>query len=178
MTRRPHKIEFEINYAKTIEAILYVLSKGSAVNMYNVLKIMFEADKTHLNLHGRPVTGDSYVKMEHGTVPSNIFDMFKGDPTALAELEIEEFPFEKIGQYTLKAKRGPNLDYLSESDVEAINAGIDKYFGRKFGEVKDINHSEKCWIESEMNQRIEFELIIENEDVLKSLKESPLRLVV
>ncbi len=176
-----HRIEFEINYDKAIEAVLYVLAKSKSkapVNLYTVLKIIFEADKTHLKLHGRPVTGDTYIKMEHGTVPSSIYDMIKGDPAGLAELGIKMYPFEKVDGYYLKAKRKPNLDCFSESDLEALEQGIKKYLHLSFSQVKAKNHEEKCWIESEMNQPIDFALLIEDQEMLETLQNSPLRLVV
>ena len=175
---KKHRIEFELNYAKAIEALLYVLSKRKTLNLYNAIKIIFEADKVHLNLHGRPVTGDTYIKMEYGTVPSSIYDMIKGDPAGLAALELKAYPFKVEDAYYLKALRKPDLDVLSESDIEALDKGIKKYLNLTFSQVKDVNHSEKCWIDSELNQPIDFALIIENKKVLEDLESTPLRLVV
>lgn len=175
---RKHKIEFQLNYAKAVEAVLYVLSKQKSVNMYNVLKVIFEADKRHLNAHGRPVTGDTYIKMEYGTVPSAIYDMFKDDPSFLAALNLETYPFVRQN-FHLSATRNPNLDYLSKSDIDSLDQGIDAYpLNMPFGEVKDKNHLERCWIESEMKSRIDFVLMIENQEVRKMLEGNPLRLVV
>lgn len=171
------KIEFEINYHKALEAVLYVLTKRQSVNLYNILKIIFEADKVHLNQHGRPVTGDLYFKMRHGTVPSFVYDMFKGDPMGLAALDIEEYPFVRHG-YQITATRAPNLDYLSESDLECLEQGIQKYLLLSFRDVEKLNHLEKCWKESEIDRPIDFELIIENEKIKKDLAETPFKLVV
>ena len=40
---------------------------------------MFFADKEHLLDYGRPITGDSYVAMEHGPVPTSTRDILKFD---------------------------------------------------------------------------------------------------
>jgi hypothetical protein len=172
-----HKIEFEVNYQKALEAILFILTKKDSVNLYNLLKIIFEADKTHLNEHGRPVTGDTYIKMEFGTVPSVIYDILKGSPIVLAALEMDSYPF-KLEGYHVRAIRPPNLDCLSESDIDALEKGILKYMDLTFSEVKSENHQEKSWVDSDMNRPIDFELIIENKDVLDALKDSPLKLVI
>lgn len=171
------RIEFETNYAKAIEAILYVLEGQPSVNLYNVLKSIFEADKLHLNRHGRPVTGDTYIKMQYGTVPSAIYDMLKGDPIGLAELGEEAYPFFSQG-YHLTAKRPANLDLLSESDIEALDEGIRKYRDLPFHRVKEINHREPCWQAAQLNCPIDFALMIENPEVREMLEEMPLRQIV
>src|SRR5207245_2507280 len=120
------RIDFQVNYSKALEAVLYVLKQRRAVDLYATLKIIFEADKIHLNEHGRPVTGDRYIKMEYGTVPSFIYDMFKNDPLGLSALNIDKYPFRQVG-HRLVAERAPDLDQLSESDIEALDRGIQKY---------------------------------------------------
>jgi hypothetical protein len=172
------KIHFEPNIEKALEAILYVLSKRPQVNLYNVLKVVFEADKRHLNQHGRPVTGDAYIKMKHGTVPSAIFDMVRFDSRFLPRLQIREYPYQKIGQYDLKAERKPNLDVFSQSDLEALDEGIAAYLDLSFTEVQEKNHSEKCWIEGKLNAPIPFEAMIENPKILEELQHTGLRIVL
>jgi len=80
--------------------------------------------------------------------------------------------------HILIPKRAPNMDFLSESDVEALDAGINKYLGLPFGEVRSLNHQEKCWLEAEMNLPIDFELMIDNPEVKKMLEDIPLKIVV
>jgi hypothetical protein len=37
------------------------------------------------------------------------------------------------------------FDYLSQSDIEALNHGFNEYAGLDFKSVKDKNHEEKAW---------------------------------
>ena len=70
------EIKFNVNRDKIINAILYICSKlNGSVNIYNCLKIFYEADKYHLNKYGVVITGDKYIAMEHGTVPSATKDI-------------------------------------------------------------------------------------------------------
>lgn len=173
-------IQFTVNGKKAIEATLYVLTKRkkNGENVYNVLKALFEADKHHLNLHGRPVTGDTYIKMEYGTVPSAIKNIIDKDFITLAGLNIDEPPFKKGENHLVVPEREPDLDYLSESDIESLDVGIKKYLHLSFAQVRELNHQEKSWVESEMNSSIDFSLMIENEEIRKLLEESPLKIVV
>jgi len=178
-----NKISFEINSKKTLEAILYVAQKlGGKVNQYNLMKIFFEADRYHLNKYARPVTGDVYIAMPFGTVPSSIKDFVAGNELALASMNIEEYPFSKDGHF-IKTKRDPQMDLLSESDVEALDIGISQYGSLNFQQVHDKNHNEKAWLKtyhSNPNQAIPFEDMIdsENEDILEYLRENSYSIVI
>ena len=159
------KIAFDFNSEKALEAILYVLEKKESVNQYNILKIMFEADKYHLNHYGRPITGDVYIKMEHGTVPSNIKDiLYMTDGESLTSKDLE--------QYHIKGLRFADKDVLSESDIEALDNGCEKYLNLSFTEVRRLNHKEECWLQGKVNQQIPFESIISNSEVLDYLRET------
>jgi hypothetical protein len=133
------------------------------------MKELFSADKFHLNRYGRPVTGDTYVRMPKGTVPSAIRDMLSGSSYALAETGIAEMPVIKNG-VMLKPTRKPNLDALSESDIEALDHGFAEYGHLSFGKVHDKNHQEVCWQKTLPGKKIAFELMIEDQDLIEELK--------
>jgi uncharacterized phage-associated protein len=129
-------IRFNINIQAAIEALLWVIQRGES-NIYNIMKILYAAEKYHLNTYACPITGDRYVAMEYGTVPSWTFDCTKqGNPY---------LGFTKIDKNSLKANRGPDLDYLSESNIEALEYGFSEYAGLSFDEVLKKNHEEIAW---------------------------------
>lgn len=164
---------FKFNKQKAIEAIVYVASKRPSVGYYNLMKIIFEADKSHLNKWGRPVTGDVFIAMEYGTVPSNIYDILKDPASSDPEIFVDSL------QYIVSVGREPNLDLLSESDIEALDAGITKYADLNFKEVYDLNHKEVCWNTTKRNQKIPLQKMIENPEVLEELEEDgPFRIAL
>jgi len=128
-------IQFNMNTKKMIEAVLWIIHKGES-NMYNIFKILFAAEKYHLNKYGRPITGDQYIAMKFGTVPSWLYNLTK--------LEQPENGFFKEDNF-LQAKREPNMRYLSISDVKALTFGFDEYAGLSFNEVEEKNHKEPAW---------------------------------
>jgi len=158
-------IQFNINSQKAIEAILWVIQKGES-NLYNIMKILYSADKHHLNSYGRPVTGDKYIAMEYGTVPSWIYGAI--------QLKRQELGFARNGN-NLSADRSPDVNYFSESDIEALEIGFKEYAGKNFGEVKKKNHAEPAWKKAYENRgdneaaEIPFEDIIENQEVREYL---------
>jgi uncharacterized phage-associated protein len=129
------EIQFNINTQKVIEAVLWIIQKEES-NMYNIFKILFSADKYHLNTYGRPVTGDTYIAMDYGPVPSWLYDEAKSGGSSLGFSN-------KNNIFT--ANRRPNMYYLSESDEEALNYGYEEYAGKSFDEVLDKSHTYECW---------------------------------
>ena len=177
------EIDFVFNGEKSIHVILYIIQqcKGK-INQYNLLKVIFEADKYHLNKHGIPVTGDIYRNMSFGTVPVAIYNTIKGNKSPKKDLEgmgMKGLPYKyNKNNHMLTSSVPPDHDHFIETDVEALDRGITKYGNLSFDEVKQENHKEKCWQETERSQLIPFELIIENKAVLEQLNEHPYGIVV
>lgn len=168
-----------MNYQKAIEVILYILNKYNkeGINMYNLIKMIFAADKYHLNQYARPVTGDCYIRMQYGTVPSTILDYLKFSELTLQSIDDKEYPFRNDG-HKFYATRAYNIDLLSESDIEAIEYGIKEYYGLSFAEVESKNHKEKCWIDTSQNAVIPFESMIDNHGICEYLKENSCCIVI
>ena len=173
-----------MNYQKTIEAILYIIDQLSgSVNKYNLMKILFSSDKFHLNNHAKPVTGDIYIRMKYGTVPSSVYNMIEGkdDDWYLNILQRDNYPFQlkKEGRHHfIESKIKPELDYLSKSDNKALTFGIFEYGKLTFSEVEEKNHQEKCWIDTPENSIIPFESIIEDQEIINELKEHSLHILI
>jgi len=128
-------IRFNMNTQKAVESVLWIIQNGES-NMYNIWKILFAAEKYHINKYGRPITGDRYVAMEFGTVPSWLYDATKIKRPGMGFIR---------NANSLIAERNPMSDYLSQSDVEALNHGMNEYAGLDFRSVKNKNHEEQAW---------------------------------
>lgn len=136
---------------KAIAAIALLVQETGA-SMYSVMKMLYLADKAHLEQHGRFITGDSYVAMKQGPVPSCAYNMIKhargeekrreGDEVALQFLSCD------ATTHVITIKRMPALDELSESDVECLKAVSEAYHRLGKWAVKDMSHDDawkKAW---------------------------------
>ena len=81
---------FNFNESKTVEFLVFIAARWPGITPFFVAKVLFFADRDHLRAYGRPVTGDVYIAMPDGPVPSHVYDMVKGnldffgDPEAIA----------------------------------------------------------------------------------------------
>jgi len=155
-------IRFTVDQQKTIEALVYVASQVPEVTRFHAAKILYFADTYHLAHFGRPVTGDHYVAMENGPVPSFAYDVLKGrsgedrvpyQAGALTEQSEGKHP-------SYKAVRSPDLDYFSRSDISALDFAIEHCRNRSFGDISDETHQHQAWARARENGAMDFALMI------------------
>jgi uncharacterized phage-associated protein len=132
-------ITYNFNNKKALEVILWIAKKSSNVEIYKMLKAIFFADKYHLNKYFRTILGDTYCAMPYGPGASRTYDILKGDPLEIEELDEIPLPFEKR-ENNIIPKREPNLRKLSKSDIEALEYGWSEVKDKSFEELKNITH--------------------------------------
>lgn len=120
--RTPTKLEI----AKIIEAIVYLVSrsKDRKMSKLHLLKMLFFADRWHLRMYGRSVTGDTYYAMQYGPVPSECKRIAEGHPSLDMGEALSgalDFPCPNI----VHAIRDERRSALSDSDIAALEAARD-----------------------------------------------------
>jgi uncharacterized phage-associated protein len=138
-----------------IQAILYILKKmGGKCDIHKCHKILYFADNEHLSKYGRSITGDAYVRMDFGPVPTCIYDLFKavrGDSYFASPVDnVRNGCFHFVNNKDIAAVAEPDMSYLSESDVEMLNKYIEKLKDKDFIEVTDASHG-YAWMHTAQN---------------------------
>lgn len=128
-----------------IQAILYILKKmGGTCDIHKCHKILYFADNEHLSKYGRSITGDAYVRMDFGPVPTCIYDLFKavrGDSYFASQVDdVRKGCFHFVNNKDIAAVAEPDMSYLSESDVEMLDKYIAQLKEKGFDEVSDASH--------------------------------------
>ena len=113
--------------------MLYICQKlGGKWDKYSLLKILYFAERKHLAEYGRPVTGDAYIAMPYGPVPSNSYDYVKANTSFNR--------FFSIDGDVITSIETPDLDVLSDSDVECLDLSIEENKTLSFGQLKEKSH--------------------------------------
>lgn len=132
-----------INKDKAKAAVLFILQELKTADFIRIFKILYFAEREHLVKWGRPITFDKYIAMEHGPVPSVIFDVFKalrGDGFKSSQLEGLYDGFEVINKYEVRPLEKVDVDQLSLSDIDCLNKSIVENRDLSFGELSDKSH--------------------------------------
>lgn len=159
-------IKFNVNAYKAVEVIVYLANKKPDMTQYYFMKMVFYADKYHINKYGIPITGDNYIKMSNGPVPSFILDAIHLNGSRLThdiyKAIQESLEFHKRGKliYT-SPKRKADMNFLSKSNIECLDAAFNYCKDKTFKELKDLTHEETSWKEAATNQIMDFSLFVE-----------------
>jgi uncharacterized phage-associated protein len=179
-------LRFNPNPQKIIEALTWVASKCPGKGSHFVLKTLFFADKFHLSKYGRPVLGDTYVKLPWGPVPSMAYDLLKGSdyaPIFALEEVSKAIQVVKDKWPRISAKREPNMHFFSRTDIEALEQALDHCRGLSFDDLSNITHQERAWSEATMNGEMDYELMIDDdvenrEEFIAHIRETAHRLAL
>ncbi len=149
-------IRFRFAPEKLVQALAFFAERGVRdLDKMKAAKLLFHADKYHLLKYGRPVIGDQYACMEYGPVPSaslNVMnDVVARDPhfppveKALFDeyLTIERSMFRKYPVF--RARKEPDLDVFSDSDIEALDYARKTYGAKSSWELSEQSHEEPSW---------------------------------
>lgn len=143
-------IRFRFRPQKALAAIHQMLvwadeDRRGPLDLHTALKACYFADKEHLNRHWRPIFGATYRAMAYGPVPLEIYELLKGEPLWLAELGLDDVPWERKGYcFELRGNEPPPLDELSPSDREALKAAFTKARGLTFNARTAASH-DQAW---------------------------------
>lgn len=133
-------------YQRAINSILYSLQKlGGNTDMHKICKILYFADQKHLAEYGRSITGDIYIAMKFGPVPSYIDDLLKalrGDSFFSSSREIEPLKeciiFEN--RFIMRGIKDPDLNELSRTDIKCLDYAIELCRDKNFTELTEFSH--------------------------------------
>ena len=180
------EIKYKVNSEKAIETILLLSTLKDGIDLYHVAKIIFYAEKEHINKYARPIIGDRYICGEHGPFPSKIRDLVHGKEPYLNTDDLqgihkaitvskgdnEEFPH-------ISPLRNPDMDFFSESDIECLFEAFKKYGDLSFPELRKLTHEELCYYTSfrDGEKEIDYSLLVDNEnenrdDILNEMSET------
>lgn len=141
---------------KSIHAILYVANKLDRKDFHKIFKVLYFADINHLSDYGRTITGDTYIAMNDGPVPSCIYDIFKalrGDGFFQSEAQRFSKYFEVHDWNFINPKMPAELKYLSVSDAECLDASLAENASLSWNEIREKSHG-YAWSETERDKPI------------------------
>jgi uncharacterized phage-associated protein len=149
-----------------VEAMLYVANRLESKDCHRIFKVLYFADREHLAKYGSAITGDTYIKMSKGPVPSKLYDMVKsvkrgGDyryTNTYGETRSCPQAFSVSG-YMVFPLRGADMDFHSLTTVNELEDAIAEYGKLSHEELTERSHG-SAWREAEANRAIYVESIL------------------
>ena len=152
--------QFEFQPEKSLAVTSYLAAR-SGETMYTILKMVYLADKLHLERYGRPITGDNFAAMKEGACPSRIYDSMKvlrGEQNTNYLPESEKYLEVDSTTFDVSVKDMPSLDVLSASDMECLDEVISILKRQGRWVIRDMAH-DAAWKQTGRNAAMDFETI-------------------
>lgn len=156
-----NELRIEFNEKKTVNAVLYIVNKLTRKDFHKIFKILYFADRDHLAKYGRSITGDAYIAMVDGPVPTKLYDIFKsvrGDGYFKDEGKFLKF-FSVENWDLIKTNEQANVKTLSKTDLMFLDSNIEKYGEMTWEEIREKSH-DYAWSNTALNRTISFENLI------------------
>jgi hypothetical protein len=148
VTRRADRaLPYIPSVAKALEVILWLADERKGIDFYHLVKASFFADKYHVAKYGRPIVGDVYRAAWFGPLPQVIYGLLRHEPMEILALGNNgPLPFNVQGAFCIYPEREPNMDKLSESDIEALRHGLSEVDGKSFDELLQQTHHDPAYL--------------------------------
>jgi uncharacterized phage-associated protein len=147
---------FPFNEEKALNAVLYIAKSLTRPDFHKIFKILYFADRTYIAEYGMPITGDKYIAMKAGPVPSRIYDIFKsvrGDANVFLNSDYNDL-FSVDNNDIIKTKKEANLRKISPNEKNVIDKCIEENKDLEFKEITKKSH-DIAWKGTKNNREIE-----------------------
>lgn len=154
-------LRFQFDERKGTEALAYIVSNWPGITVFYASKVLFFAEKKHLNTYGRPIVADTFVAMPNGPVPSTLYDFIRGNLGQSGDPENFNAAIDTTRYPGLSGRRLADESVLSESDREALDESIDFCRGKSFTHLSQLTHQERAWADAPDNGSMDYEKFID-----------------
>lgn len=137
---------------KSENVLLYIVNKLNepSVTFHKLFKILYFAELYHLSKYGRLISGDEFIAMKRGPVPSKIYDYLK--PGFFSSSKKTDY-LTVENNYYVSSDNQCDLDELSESEVESLDKSISAIKDLNFKQREDKSHG-PAWNKTKRNKAI------------------------
>ncbi len=170
-------MRIRFNAEKAVEAVLYIVSRVKRPTFHTISKILYFADQKHIVKYGCFITGDEYVAMKHGPVPSATYDILKyvrGDKT-VCSAEHAKSLLSIHKKFQISIYREANFDEFSDSDIECLDESIHENEHLNFDQLTTKSH-DAIYDAADQDEFIpveSFSILAENPNHLKEHMANP-----
>ena len=137
---------YKFDVDKAVASIKLVLKNlNGRSDFHKLFKILYFAEQKHLAKYGMPITGDHYIAMQNGPVPSQFYDLLKiirGDETLFNNpaLNYSGVFVVKDRYYIELLNDELDLEVFSESELTCLSESIEENRLLDFNTLTEKSH--------------------------------------
>jgi Protein of unknown function (DUF4065) len=134
--------QFQYDQDAATAAFLYVAHRLPEADFHRVGKVLYFADKLHMQSFGRFITNDTYKAYQFGPLPEITYTTWNAVRYHLPQAP-REAPFEVQminGKPVIVPRAEPDLTNLSVTDRECLDESLAKHSHLRFFALSDLSH--------------------------------------
>jgi hypothetical protein len=165
-------IKFAFNTTKGLEALAFIANEHPGFTPAFVSKVLFFAEKWHINRYGRPIIADTYIATPSGPVPSTIknficekWDWVERPDDFDGAIAVS---LDKHMRRLMPGSRRPEASYLSETDMDCLREAVAYCKNKTRDELSYMTHFEKSWRNVEVNSPMNYEDFVDDDNANKN----------
>src|SRR3989344_1268940 len=153
-------VKSKINEKKYKNAILFFAQKiqNGSLGKVKLMKLLYFLDFDYFEKYGKSITGDEYLRFEHGPVPhaaKALLDKMSGKEIKISK---HKMPDGLNDQERIEALQEPDVSVFSPEEVLMLEEVASKWERFSGSEMKNASHGEAPWIATKPNDVIDYNL--------------------
>ena len=134
-----------------------------------LMKLFYFADFGYVKKHGVPITFDKYKHLEHGPIPSTIYNLIStaySDPEESLLSDIIEFKDINKMHKIIPRKEFTNKyrKMFSISELKLMSEVCQRFGGSNKREIESVSHAEYPWMSTKILEDIPYKLATKDKD--------------
>lgn len=182
------ELRFSFSEAKALAALHLIAKTKPGFTPLYVAKIMYFAERLHINRYGRPIVADDFIAMPQGPVPSTIKNFIdeKWNWVERPESISDAITIDKSARWAkLMPGTSPSYDLssLSETDIECLLDAVKFCEPKSADELSSITHRHAAWLKAPRNRSMDYRFFVEDEnphkdEIIEMMEESAVSAVL
>ncbi|MCY3835496.1 MAG: Panacea domain-containing protein [Anaerolineaceae bacterium] len=156
-------IHLEFNLRKAVEILIYVSRRIEEPTILRVFKLVYLAEKLHLERYGLMLCNDRYDALQYGPAPRNMYDIVN------EARYVDDYGF-RVRERNIEVLREENREHLSEATIFCLDEVLKQFGDEPIGRLVEASHDrawEEAWRERGEVRRFEMPL----ESIVDKLKD-------
>ena len=141
---------------KFLQVVLFFAEEVPTLWKTKLNKLLFYSDFTYFKHYTTSLTGLKYLKYEFGPVPDN----YEGLLWSMEKLGLIDLVPSSAGLCSgtiIRPLTSCNKDVFGKEEIEVLLEVKNLYGSTTSGEISDISHKEKAWLETQLKDIISYE---------------------
>lgn len=174
------KSSMKISIKKLKSILLYfgTYTDTKFLGKVKLMKLFYFLDFIHVKKYGAPVTGDNYVNLEHGPIPSSLLNLVNNsiddiDSSVLSDTISFERPngINMCRMIPSRQFKEEDKKYFTDTELLVLEEVVQRFGNKNTKYIEDASHKESPWKNTRFLENIPYSLATEDNDSVASKEE-------